>query len=247
MDKYGVEKPELKSRTELNADLYQSTELNNYNKVDLNSNVSVLDANAKNIDVDLIKEMLDKKYRENLPKRKSIHINIEEDEVYHEKVDTKEYDINEILAKARTEQKIDYNKERLKKLSNTNYEILQNLDIDLNDAERYDDEHELMTLINTITQLELENKEKAKKAAGDLLDMSDESNTEEIEKPVNLENSFYTGNLAVSENDYEDFKDIQKDIKSNSVLITILIIIFVIIVIAVGVFLLNKYFNWGLF
>ena len=39
----------------------------------------------------------------------------------------------------------------------------------------------------------------------------------------------------------------QKDIKSNSVLIKILIIIFVIIVLAVAVYFLNKYFNWGLF
>ena len=152
MDKYGIEKPELKSRTELNADLYQNNEIDSYNKIDLNSNISILKTDAKNIDIDLIREMLDKKYRDNIPKRKSIAIDFEEesDEVYKEKVNTKEYDINEILAKAKTEQNIDYNKERLKKLRNTNYEILQNLDLESkkNSKDNPDGEQELMSLIS---------------------------------------------------------------------------------------------------
>lgn len=250
MDKYGIEKPELKSRTELNADLYQNTEIDEYNKIDLNSNISVLEADPKNIDVDLIKEMLDKKYRENLPRRKSIAIDIEKEEVYREKIDTKEYDINEILAKARTEQNVDYNKERLKKLRNTNYEILQNLDLEKS-VEEYDktsSEQELMSLINTITKIELENQEKGQKDAKDLLDLGDDSITNELLTSENcIENSFYTGNLTVNDKDYEDFKEIQSDIKSNSILITILVIIFIIILITVSVILLNKYLNWGLF
>lgn len=245
MDKYGIEKPELKSRTELNKDLYESNEVEDYNKIDLNSNISVLGTADKNIDVDLIKEMLDKKYRDNAPKRKSIAIDFVEEDTPEEKIDTKEYDINEILAKAKSEQNVDYNIERLKKLRNTNYEILQKLDLESGQSqEKQEDESELMTLINTITKLEMENQEKASRDASNLLNLE---NTEEVDTPKVLENSFYTGNLAVSEKDYEDFSDIQKEIKSNSTLIKFLIIIFIIILISVTIFILNKYLNWELF
>ncbi len=259
MDKYGIEKPEFKSRTELFEELYQNNEIDDISKIDLNSNISVLKTDAKNINIDLIREMLDKKYRDNIPKRKSISIDIEdnEEETNKEKIDTKEYDINEILAKAKTEQSVDYNKERLKKISNTNYEILKNLELDSKNKDN--SEQELMTLINTITKLELENQEKGNKDARDLLDLGDtivttsdntdekKSELEEEEEERILENSFYTGNLAVEEKDFEDFKEIQKDIKSNSVIIKILVVLFVLIVLAVAVYLLNKYLNWGLF
>lgn len=245
MDKYGIEKPELKSRTELNKDLYENIEVEDYNKIDLNSNVSVLGTADKNIDVELIKEMLDKKYHDNEPKRKSIAIDVVDEEVPEEKINTKEYDINEVLAKAKSEQNIDYNIERLKKLRNTNYEILQKLDLESDKSpEKQEDANELMTLINTITKLELENQEKASKNASNLLDLE---NTEEVDASSILENSFYTGNLAVSEKDYEDFSDIQKDIKSNSIIIKFLIVIFILILISVIIFMLNKYLNWELF
>ncbi|MDD4188056.1 MAG: hypothetical protein PHX04_04820 [Bacilli bacterium] len=245
MDKYGIEKPELKSRTELNKDLYVNNEFDDYNKMDLNSNVSVLGTADKNIDVDQIREILDKKYRDNAPKRKSIAIDMVEEEVPLEKIDTKEYDINEILAKAKSQQNVDYNIERLKKLRNTNFEILQKLNLESEKStEKQADENELMTLINTITKLELENQEKASKDAVNLLNLE---NTEEMESPKVLENSFYTGNLAVTEKDYEDFSDIQKDIKSNSFLIKFLIVIFILVLISVAIFMLNKYLNWELF
>lgn len=245
MDKYGIEKPELKSRTELNKDLYENIEVEDYNKIDLNSNVSVLGTADKNIDVELIKEMLDKKYCDNEPKRKSIAIDVVDEDVPEEKINTKEYDINEILAKAKSEQNVDYNIERLKKLRNTNYEILQKLDLESDKSpEKQEDANELMTLINTITKLELENQEKASKNASNLLDLE---NTEEVDTSGVLENSFYTGNLAVSEKDYEDFSDIQQDIKSNSNIIKFLIVIFILILISVIIFMLNKYLNWELF
>ena len=98
-----------------------------------------------------------------------------------------------------------------------------------------------MTLIDTITKLELENREKAEKEASDLLNLN---NTEEI---LNLENSFFTGNLAVTDKDYEDFKDLQSDIKSNSILIKVLIFIFIILFIAAIIILLNHFLSLGLF
>ena len=243
MDKYEVEKSKQKSRTDLNSELYQSNSIQDYNKIDLNSNVSVLETDASTIDVGLIREMLDKKYQESTPKRKSIEIQIDDEDEREEKIDTKEYDINEFLAKAKNEQTLDYSKERLKKLRNTNYDILSSLDVDneKNQTNRLESENELMTLINTITQLEMEHKKEAQKEAEDLLSLGEERAEE------SLENSFYTGNLAVTDKDYDDFTEIQKDIQSNSILIKVLVFIFIIIAIAVTIFLLNKYLNWELF
>ena len=67
MDRYKDETPELKKRTELKADLYRN-DVDNLSRLDLNSNISVLKDDASNIDVDKIREMLDKRYRENTPK-----------------------------------------------------------------------------------------------------------------------------------------------------------------------------------
>lgn len=246
MDKYEFETPEYKRRTELKADLYQNNEIDDYNKIDLNSNVSVLKTDGKNIDVGQIREMLDKKYRDNIPRRKSIAIDCEDVEKEKESdlFDTKEYDINEIIAKAKSEQTVDYLQDRLKKVNNTNNNILENLNIKPEiEKKQTVEETELMTLINTITQLEMENQEKARKESADLLDLD---LTEKI-GPLPKENTFFTGKMAVIDKDYEDFEDIQKDIKSNSVLIKILIFIFILMILALIVFLLNNYLNLELF
>ena len=100
-----------------------------------------------------------------------------------------------------------------------------------------------MTLINTITQLEIENQEKFKKESADLLDLCPTKKIESIPK----ENTFFTGKMVVTDKDYEDFEDIQKDIKSNSVLIKILIFVFILVILALIVFLLNNYLNLELF
>ena len=64
----------IPSRTELNKNLYNSYENQSYDKFDVNSNQEVLKNDARKIDVDQIREILDKKYRDNAPKRKSIEI-----------------------------------------------------------------------------------------------------------------------------------------------------------------------------
>lgn len=60
MDKYEFDTPDYKKRTELKANLYQNNEIENYSKIDLNSNISVLKTDSKNIDIDKIREMPDR-------------------------------------------------------------------------------------------------------------------------------------------------------------------------------------------
>ena len=74
MDKYNDETPELRRRIDKYSELYEKNNSSDYDKFDVDSNISVLKDNARSIDVDQIREMLDKKYRDNIPKRKSISV-----------------------------------------------------------------------------------------------------------------------------------------------------------------------------
>lgn len=246
MDKYENDTPELKKRTERNQDLYRNYELDNYNKFDVNSNISVLKDNAKAIDVDQIRDMLDKKYRDNIPKRKSISIE-ENTEPEREilKEDTKEYDLNSILSKARQEKNIDYEVERL----NRAYSGRDLVDkVNEKYSAKEEEALEITSLMNTITELELKNQRKD----AELLDLADdddknESSEVKVERPEKEAEEFYTGKLRVTDEDFDDFKDMQKDIRSNSVLIKILVFIFIIVLLGIAVVVANNIFKWGLF
>lgn len=244
MDKYELETPELKKRTERNKALYDSYDLGDYDKFDVDSNIEVLNNNARNIDVDQIREMLDKKYRDNLPKRKSIDLpKYEEPEIKENLEDTKEYDLNSILSKVKEERTVDYDDLRLNNASSSK-ELIDKINEKYSSKET-NEEEELKELINTITSLELKNQ----KQNADLLGLSDDNETKTITSiiPEKKEQDFYTGKLAVTEDDLDDFKDIQDDIKSNSIFIKILVFIIILIFIAVGIYVANNVFDLGLF
>lgn len=249
MDKYEVDTPELKKRTERNKELYHTYEIDNYDKFDINSNISVLKNNAREIDVNQIRDMLDKKYRDNIPQRKSIDIPKIEEPTYDNQIDTKEYDLNSFLSKAKDAKKIDYDVERLNNSSN-NLDLIDKINAKYKNQEKEetDSEHELKELINTITALELKNQKKD----ADLLGLSDDdeslskTSTSIIPESA-LDEEFYTGKLAVKEEDFDDFKDMQDDIKSNSIFIKILVFIFIIILLITAVYVVDKIFDLGLF
>lgn len=197
MDKYNNSGTQIKTRTQKNQNLYEDVRNSSLTEFDVNSNVSVIDNQSDVIDVNRIKKMLDRRYSDSAPKRRSIELPEYDEPIIEEPlVDTKEYDINAILAKAKQGKNVDYNKERLKKVRETQFEILNNLDLELKKVEetksasRQQEEQNLMNLINTITELELKNREKYSKEendAADLLDLDydeEETDTEtEIEIP----------------------------------------------------------------
>ena len=198
MDKYNSSDIAYKSRTQKNQDLYEDVKTSSLKDFDVNSNFSVIDADADSIDISKLGKILDEKYNEYTPKRRSIEVPAYEEEpiVSQPLVDTKEYDINAILQKAKQGKNVDYNKERLKKVREAQYEILNNLDLELKkvedakkNSERKAEEDNLMNLINTITQLEIKNKEKKKKKDNDsslslFSDLIEESNTEDQEEKL---------------------------------------------------------------
>ena len=140
------------SRVAKNDDLYKqinNSELDNFN---VRSNATVIGNQEREIDVEQIKKILDKRYN-SAPKRRSIRI----EERPHENIirdePTKEYDLTKVLEKAKDEKVETYEENRAKKLRNTQYNILSNLNIDGEEQEevKTTPEENLMNLINTIT------------------------------------------------------------------------------------------------
>ena len=116
------------SRTKKNENLYRegsSLELENF---DVNSNVSVIGKNKKSIDLDEIRDIIDRKYHEE-PKNKSIGLDDTQELPDIDLTETREYNINSIMEKAKSSKEPNYEEDRLKKLRNTQYDILSNLNI----------------------------------------------------------------------------------------------------------------------
>jgi len=255
MDKY-TETPVLKSRTAKNKELYEQIKNTEIDKYDINSNATIIDEDVNAIDVDKIKDMLDKRYRESLPK-KTIEPEIVEEECSEKIQDTKEYDINRILEKAKQSQDVDYDKERLKKVHDTQYDILKNLNIEENEHEVIEEtEENIMNLINTITALEMRNKEKSgNTTALDLLSDLTDNDTETIYKTMELDKEKISEksdenldeeDLSI-EQKYDDFKELEKDLKSNNIAIKIVTVVIIIILLILAVIFINNHFNLGLF
>jgi len=189
MEKYNNQGP-FTSRVEKNKALYEEVKNSSITDFNVEENTTMLNNNSSRIDAGNLRNLLDNDYVDNTPKRRSIVIenNLDEPEPLH---DTKEYDINVILKKAKEGKDINYNKERLKSVRQTQYEILNNLDLskpsepDAYHNKKKADEDNLMELINTITVLELKNKQ-SKKAdeVSQALDLFDDLNEEALEEEV---------------------------------------------------------------
>lgn len=247
---------QFKSRTEKNKELYDEIRYSDLDKYDIASNETVLETNTNVIDVDKIRDMLDRKYRENVPVRNTYE---EQEEEIEKKYDTKEYDLNNILKKAKENQKVDYDKERLKKIHDTQYDILKNLNLENKDEEDTEEEteEEIMNLVNTITLLEKKyDKEcNGNTTALDLLSELSDNDSETVYKTMELDKedickkskeNLDEEDISI-EDKYDDFKELEEDLKSNNLAIKIVVIVFVILALVLGFIFINNYFNLGLF
>ena len=272
---YDEENNNIALRERKNKNLYEN--INDYEVEDyeIKTNATVLDNNAKNIDVEKIKKILDTKYNKQ-PKRRSIVVDEEDYQEPDISLDeTREYDINAILEKARSEKEVDYEKERLKKIRDTQYDILNSLDIDTEKKEETTEEkNELMDLINTITakELEVKNQKEDLDPLDILTDLKGSDNTVVVDgvheeesvnetspimsleeadkiKPTIMENKTQdlTNTLQFTQSDFDDFNDLKKEVKSSRALIYIVIVIVCLILIAGVIIFLNKFLNLSLF
>ena len=221
MEKYYDNHEEaIGSRAKRNEELYKDINKSEIDKFEINSNATILADSGNNIDVEKIKKILDTKYKE-APKRRSIVLDdIEEDEdILLEK--TREYDINAILEKAREQKEYDYEKDRLKKIRDTQFDILKNLNLKEENELEETGENNLMTLIEVINEKE-KNKQNDIDPLDILTDLKGNENTivldglkEEVENTITIEkeedkkidDSFYTASVNFTQSDFDDFND----------------------------------------
>lgn len=237
------------TRVSKNADLYKQINNNELDSFNVRSNATVIGNQEREIDIEQIKKILDKRYNER-PQRRSIRVDVEENTPYIEEDDTKEYDLTKVLEKAKDEKTESYSEIRAKKLRNTQYDILNNLNIEKDydkEEKEANPEENLMNLINTITLNE--SKKKDVDPLDILTDLKGEDDTlvldkmktsvtsiTEIKEKDNLtntnivDNSFYTSDLF-KKKDFEDEKDFVEDEKIG-IFIKILIVLVVIVFLA---------------
>ena len=254
IDKYNESRS--MSRVAKNSDLYKEINDSALDNFSVRSNATVIGNQEKEIDVEQIKKILDKRYN-SAPRRRSIRIEPQEEVSRVSVDDTKEYDLTKVLEKAKDEKVETYEESRAKKLRNTQYDILNNLNLDgkeETEEKKIDPEENLMNLINTITINEAKKKESAKEDIDPLdilTDLKGEDNTqvydsitsvttitevkekekENKDKEEVIDNSFYTDNLFKKkdfEEDSNDFVDEEKLGIGIKILITLVIIVFVV-------------------
>ena len=254
IDKYNESRS--MSRVAKNSDLYKEINDSALDNFSVRSNATVIGNQEKEIDVEQIKKILDKRYN-SAPRRRSIRIEPQEEVSRVSVDDTKEYDLTKVLEKAKDEKVETYEESRAKKLRNTQYDILNNLNLDgkeETEEKKIDPEENLMNLINTITINEAKKKENAKEDIDPLdilIDLKGEDNTqvydsitsvttitevkekekENKDKEEVIDNSFYTDNLFKKkdfEEDSNDFVDEDKLSIGIKILIALVIIVFVV-------------------
>lgn len=158
------------SRTARNAGLYREIRESAVDNYNVRSNARVIDNNSGNsIDIDHIKSILDTHYNDS-PKLHTIPIEEpkEKEETKPKSIFeiTKEYDINTILNKAKEGREVNFEEDRVKKLRDTQFDILNNLHIDPKDyIEEYDDDNVEVT----DTGVSIETSEETSKTLEDLI------------------------------------------------------------------------------
>ncbi|MBR1417273.1 MAG: hypothetical protein IJ572_05640 [Bacilli bacterium] len=226
INKYNNNDNSTLSRTKKNQNLYSEINDLRMDTFDVNSNSMIISNNGKTIDIEKLRDMLDKKYREE-PKSKSL-VNIDEDE-HDDKIDldeTREYDINEILSKARKEKENeDYEVERLKKLRNTQVDILSDLNIEsLKEVENgkavsLEEGDKLKTLIDTINLTEETNAIKNMDPLDILSDLKGDEDETKVEGVNELTKEIMRQALSDMKDEVkpkDEITSIIKDIKSES-------------------------------
>ena len=246
MEKYYNNDNSRQSRTTRNTELYRDLyEMKEYTNVE---GIATIEKKGE-IDLNKIKELLKAREEIKEDKKPVIRRQITKLEEEPETFEEKNYDITEVLNKAKDEYNDD-NKSR--SLKNTQYNILKNINV--KDTK---DDDSLKDLINTITSTSVLNKLGDRDLSLNLLEeLKSSDNTmigakgsneflklESTKEKVNdeeIDKSFYTSSLNFGENDFEQLNDIKSSLKKNNVLITILVFFFLVVVITGILFVLNN-------
>ena len=251
MEKYGNNITSDANRSLRNKDLYDVT----YDETNYSNIEGIVSTPTPNeVDIEKIKEIMDRKEEEKRKRtqliRSDIDIELPESDLFE--LD-KKYDIRDVLTKAK-EDKIETREHR--KLKNTEYDILKSLQIKNSELESSDAEkelselkelmytltskHDFKNLGNTELSLHLlddlksdtEASESIKALIEDAKKEEDELNKEEI---IDMDKSFYTNSSKFKVKDFTDAKkEIEKNSKTNAVMKWILAVNFILLLVIVS-------------
>lgn len=238
MNKYNEE--DTMSRVSKNNLLYKKINEESIENFDVHSNATVIGNQEDNIDIEKIRKILDTRYNSNI-KRKSIKLEEEEEKEIPQLEPTKEYDLGKVLEKARDEQEESYEKVRAKKLRNTQFDILNNLNIEVDKKEEKENFEEPLDdaavteedAIDLFSDIIGDDTQVFEGINHEEIESAKESGIVEIDKvkEENLDNSFYATSVF-KKSDFEDENntDFVDDDKLNigvKILIGLVIVIFV--------------------
>jgi hypothetical protein len=203
------------------------------------SNITLLD-NVNEIDINKIKEMMksretykrSREYKdiigEKQEKIQSTNYEFNEPEV-------KDYDINELIKKKKDGTEIE--EDKIRKISNTQYDILKGLTLNESDSEFFTQEKELSTIMKKIVDKNTE--DRTLDLFGELKGNDEEDLTPEvISKHIESKSKFNT--FEFEKGDFEDIIAPKKN--EMSFTLKIILIFIISIAIVIGIFyLLSQY------
>jgi len=233
MEKY-YQATDVKSRTNRNKELYRTIyEEAEYSNVE---GISVIERNEK-IDIDMIRQLINGANQE-MKQREPIEVPLETD--LQSPVEEKNYDIRDILDKAKNSRP-----EVEKRLSNTQYNILKNINLNENVEVPSVKDGDLKSMIEAIS---------TNSKGGYTTDLFDDLKTihdremseivnESSNNEVEIDKSFYTSSLGFTKDDFEDIKDMNESIKSNNILTKVLIFILSVVIVTGIMFLIYHFKN----
>ncbi|MGE5455916.1 MAG: hypothetical protein ACM3O4_02250 [Ignavibacteriales bacterium] len=242
MEKYYQSNTRNNDRTSKNQDLYSQI----YSEKEYTNVEGVITSSSPNeIDINKIKELLKSQEKKNtIIKEARVTPNLECDDPLDEE---KNYDIKELLDKARDER--NDKPTNYRSLKNTEYDILKGIKLDNNKNDFQSETDELKELINTITSTSLLNKLGDRELSLDLLNdlrsntmigdsksiksIIEEEKKADKEENEEVDRSFYTSSLNFKNKDFEQLKDINNSIKKNNTLIKFMLAILIIVIVTV--------------
>ncbi|MDD2435483.1 MAG: hypothetical protein PHO63_04435 [Bacilli bacterium] len=242
MGKYYRTNTENNNRTSKNQKLYETLYSDNdYDDIDN----AVTKPLPDKIDIEKIRELLKKDEDKNSHRTPIIKEPVLE---YPDSWDEdKNYDIRDILDKARVERESEPTAHR--SIKNTDYNISKGIKVDEYQKQMEEDAEELKELINTITSTSLLNKMGDRELSLELLNdlrsntmigesesikalIEEETNVVE-EETKELDKSFYTSSMNLLDKDLVNLDDINTSIEQNNRLITIVLVVLIVVIVMV--------------
>lgn len=151
MEKYNDPTYSTMSRTKRNSSIYSNMDMEDI-KIKTGNNARVIADASKDIDMDKILKYINSMEE----KKERVNITLDDykdNEISPIKKETKDYDINSVLSRARDNRNKDYSDEKYKKLDNSEYNILKNIKVEENKNEEEVNDIELNTNEKTIVKL----------------------------------------------------------------------------------------------